>query len=120
MASPAQYRNPAALPSENSSPRRPANSEHSRQPLKSPNQQLPFIVDDDHDLEKGHVVWSDPQRNYTFLEMEDGRQVHLHRNDFAGDWPPPYHKLVVFKLIPTPQQKCKWKAKFAKRPGGAQ
>jgi hypothetical protein len=65
-------------------------------------------------VNSGTVKWSTARKNFTVLKLSDNREAFLHRDDFSGDWPVPYHARVRFEyLIPTPDQRCKWRAKDA-------
>jgi hypothetical protein len=71
-------------------------------------------------FEKGRVKWSHPKKPFCILTMESGRDVFLHQNDFAGEWPPRYYKLIRFEAVETPGQKCPFKALNAEVCGGGQ
>ena len=75
---------------------------HSRQPmLSSPA------------FQKGRVKWSSSKKPFCYLTMADGRDVFLHRDDFQGDWPPPYYKSLKFELLETGHKICPRRAKHA-------
>lgn len=103
------YRDPVSAQSGNLQPLfAPVSVETSRQPaiLKA------------LDFHKGRVKWRASKTNYTFLAMDDGREVYLHRDDFDGEWPPRYHKSVKFeRLLYTQHKKCAWRAKEAEMLG---
>ena len=69
-------------------------------------------------FEKGRVKWSSPKKPFCFITMPDGRDVFLHQDDFAGDWPPRYCKSVKFELLDTGHKTCQLRAKHAELIGG--
>jgi cold shock CspA family protein len=61
----------------------------------------------------GYVKWATVKKNYTYLVMPDGQDVYIHKDDFEGDWPPPYRRTVEFDLLEVNHPRCKYRAKEA-------
>jgi hypothetical protein len=53
------------------------------------------------------------QKNYVHLDMDDGRVVFMHKDQYGGNWPPPYYTLVKFKIVKGSYVKNPWKATLA-------
>jgi cold shock CspA family protein len=63
------------------------------------------------------VKWSTARKNFCYLTLRDGRDVFLHRDDFAPEWPPKYRDAVEFDLVETGHKTCPLRAKDARTAG---
>jgi hypothetical protein len=112
MASTArEYQIPMPPKRENLSP---VSSDLRRHPQHPQPEQLPLppAVRSPERL-RGSVKWGSPQKNFCYLQLPDGRDVFLHRDDFSGEWPPRYMHTVIFELIKTGHRVCGLRAKEA-------
>ncbi len=77
----------------------------------SPRSTAPLAPSDSR--KRALVKWSNPQKNFCYLTLPDQRDVFLHRDDFAGEWPPQYMKTVIFELVESGHRSCPLRAKEA-------
>jgi cold shock CspA family protein len=112
MASTAQsYRKSPSPESGNLLPLRPP------VPAENPHQKSPDAPLDSG-LSRSRVKWSTSTKNFCYVQLEDGREAFLHRDDFAGNWPPQLKHTVLFSiLIHNKHSRCAWRIKDALLPG---